>query len=188
MFNKTKKLTKEVWWMLVLSGVLSIVFGFVALFWPALTAASLVFLVALFTVVGGVIGLVETLTNIGKDRLWWLSLLISLVALGIGVFLIRNPLITAALLVKLLALMIFIQALYDLVIASYATKEEGRWMWIVTGLLGIISAVVIWIYPVPATLAFVWVLGLYSLVHGVVNLSFAAQIRKEVKILIGGKK
>lgn len=188
MFNKAKKLTKEVWWFLVLSGVLAIVFGFVALFWPALTAATLVFLVGLFTIIGGVLGLVHALSSITKDNLWWLSLLMSVVSLGIGIFLIRNPLITAQLLVILLAITIFVQALYDLVIASYATKEEGKWMWVVTGLLGIVVAIVIMVYPLPASLAFIWVLGLYALVHGVVNIGYAMQIRKDVKVLMGSAK
>ncbi len=189
MFNKAKKITKEIWWYLVLSGVLAIVFGFVALLWPALTASTLVFLVALFTIIGGVIALVHALANIGKDPLWWLSVLMALVSLGIGVFLLKNPLVTAALLVILLAILIFIQALYDLVIASYANKDEGRWMWIITGILGLIVAVTIMVWPVPAALAFVWVLGLYALVHGVVNIAYAFQIRKDVKVLLGsGKK
>lgn len=188
MFNDAKKLTKGVWWFLMLSGLLAVIFGFVALFWPALTAVFLVRLVAWFTLIGGVIALVHALSSIGKDRLWWLSLLMAAVSLGIGVFLVRNPLITAALLVILLAITIFVQSLYDLVIASYATKEEGRWMWIITGILGIAVAVILMVYPEPGALAFVWVLGLYALVHGVVNISYAFQIRKDVKVLMGPAK
>ena len=191
MFSKAKKLTEEVWWILVLSGILSIVFGFVALLWPGLTAETLVFLVALFTIIGGVIALVNALSNIVKDRLWWLSLLGAFVSLGIGVFLIRNPLITGSLLVILLAIIIFVQALYDLVIASYATKEEGRWMWIITGIMGLIVAVVVMTNPVTAALAFVWVIGIYAIVHGVVNIGYAIQLSKDVKAVkkaIGGAK
>ena len=188
MFDESKKLTKEVWWYLVLTGLVSVTFGFVALLWPALTVVSLVFIVGLFTVIGGLVGLVDVLSNIGKDRLWWLSVLVSVASLGIGVFLLRNPLVTADLLRLLLVIIIFAQSLYDLVIASYATKEEGRWMWIVTGLLGIIAAIVLIVYPVTATLAFVWVIGLYALVHGVVNIGYAFQIRKDVKVLTGKTK
>ena len=188
MFNEAKKLTKEVWWFLILTGLVAVVFGFVILLMPALTATTLVFLVALFTVIGGLVGLVNALSNIGKDRLWWLSLLVSVVSLGIGIFLLRNPLITAPLLVLVVAIVIFAQSLYDLVIASYATKEEGRWMWIVTGLLGVIAAIALIVYPEPASLAFVWVIGLYALVHGVVNIGYAFQIRKELKILTGKTK
>ena len=112
----------------------------------------------------------------------------SVVSLGIGIFLLRNPLITASLLVLVVAIVIFAQSLYDLVIASYATKEEGRWMWIVTGLLGVIAAIALIVYPEPASLAFVWVIGLYALVHGVVNIGYAFQIRKELKILTGKTK
>ena len=188
MFNEAKKLTKEVWWFLILTGLVAVVFGFVTLLMPALTATTLVFLVALFTVIGGLVGLVNALSNISKDRLWWLSLLVSGVSLGIGIFLLRNPLITASLLVLVVAILIFAQSLYDLVIASYATKEEGRWMWIVTGLLGVIAAIALIVYPEKASLAFVWVIGLYALVHGVVNIGYAFQIRKELKILTGKTK
>ena len=80
MFNEAKKLTKEVWWFLILTGLVAVVFGFVTLLMPALTAMTLVFLVALFTVIGGLVGLVNALSNIGKDRLWWLSLLVSVVS------------------------------------------------------------------------------------------------------------
>ena len=61
-------------------------------------------------------------------------------------------------------------------------------MWIITGLLGIVAAIALIVYPLPGTLAFVWVIGLYALVHGVVNIGYAFQIRKEVKVLTGKTK
>ena len=54
---------------------------------------------------------------------------------------------------------------------------------IATGVLGLISAGVIVFYPVAASLAFTWVLGLYALIHGVTTVGFAVQIRKDIKKL-----
>ena len=62
-------------------------------------------------------------------------------------------------------------------------KQEGRWLWIITGVLGLIAAIAIMFYPVVASLAFTWVLGLYALIHGVTTVGFAVQIRKDIKKL-----
>jgi uncharacterized membrane protein HdeD (DUF308 family) len=62
-------------------------------------------------------------------------------------------------------------------------KKEGRWLWILTGVLGIIAAVAIVFYPVQSSLAFTWVLGMYALIHGVTTVGFAVQIRKDIKKL-----
>lgn len=183
MFDKSKKFTKEMWWLLVLTGAASIVFGLVTLFWPKLTFATFVYLYAVFTVIAGAIGLFEAISIIKKDRLWWLALLLSLLNLGIGVFLLRNPAVAAALLVLFIVLFVFLQAIFDLVVASYAGKGENRWLWIVSGVLGLIAGVVILSYPLATTVAFVWVLGLYALVHGIVSVAYALQIRGEFKKL-----
>lgn len=183
MFDKSKKLTKEIWWLIILTGVAGIIFGLVTLFWPKLTVVTLVYMAAIFTIVGGAVGLFEAIANMKKDRLWWLALLFSLVNIGIGVYLVRNPLTTAAILVILLAIAILFRAIFDLVVASYMDKEEGRWLWIMTGIIGLISAAVIMVYPVAASLAFAWVLGLYALIHGVMTVGYAMQVRKEIKKL-----
>lgn len=183
MFNKSKKLTKEMWWLILLTGIVGAVFGAVALFWPKLTLVTLVYMVAIFAVAGGAIGLFEAISKIHKDRLWWLTLLFALLNIAIGVYLVRNPMIAASLFVVLLALVILARATFDLVVASYMPKAEGRWIWILAGILGLIAAFAIVFYPVGASLAFVWVLGLYALIHGVMTVGFAIQIRQDIKKL-----
>ncbi|NCU38662.1 hypothetical protein EOL96_06435 [Candidatus Saccharibacteria bacterium] len=183
MYDNTKKLTKEVWWLLLLTGVVSAVFGLVALFWPALTFATFVYFYAIFIVVAGAVGLFEAISNIKKDQLWWLSLLVSLLNLGIGVYLLRNPLVAATLLVFFVALFVFLQAIFDFVVASYLEKGQNRWLWIISGVLGLFAGIVILVYPLATTVAFVWVLGLYALVHGIVSVAYAFKVRGELKKL-----
>lgn len=183
MFDRTKNLTKEIWWFLLLSGVASIIFGFVALLWPGLTLVSLVYTYSIFVLVLGLIELFEAISNIKKDRLWWLLVLLALVNIGIGVFLLRNPLVAATLFVILLAVYIFAQSIFDLIVASYAGKDDHKWLWIVTGLSGLVAGFLVVFYPVAASLAFVWVLGFYTLVHGVISVAFALRIRDELKVL-----
>ena len=83
--------------------------------------------------------------------------------------------------VMLLAAAIGVRAIFDLIVASYADRNEHKWLWVASGVLGLIAAVVILVYPVSASVTFVWVLGLYTLIHGVIALAYAAQIRGDVK-------
>lgn len=183
MFDKSKKLTKQIWWMILLTGIAGTIFGLIALFWPAMTLVTLVYIVAVVVVVGGAVMLFEAISSIKKDRLWWLALALALLNIGVGVYLLRNPLVAAAVFVVILAIVILGRSIFDLVVASYMDKKEGRWLWILTGVLGIIAAVAIVFYPVRSSLAFTWVLGMYALIHGVTTVGFAVQIRKDIKKL-----
>lgn len=183
MFSKEMSITKEVWWLMLLSGIASTLFGLVALFWPKLTLATLVYMYAMFVVVIGAFSLFEALASIKKDPLWWLLTLFAIFNIIIGVFLLRNPLVTAAIFVILLAIFVFVQSIIDLVIASYAEKGDGRWLWVLTGVFGLVMGFVILFYPVAASVAFVWVLGVYALVHGIVAIAYSVQIRRTMKKL-----
>ena len=181
MFDKSKKLTKEIWWMILLTGIAGTILGLIALFWPAMTLVTLVYIVAVVVVVGGAVMLFEAISRINKDRLWWLALVLALLNIGVGVYLLRNPLIAAAVFVVILAIVILGRSIFDLVVASYMDEKEGRWLWVLTGVLGIIAAVAIVFYPVQSSLAFTWVLGMYALIHGVTTVGFAVQIHKYIK-------
>ena len=124
MFDKSKKLTKEIWWMILLTGIAGTIFGLIALFWPTMTLVTLVYTVAIVTVVGGAVALFEAISRINKDRLWWLALVLALLNIGVGVYLRRNPLVAAAVFVVILAIVILGRSIFDLVVASYMDKKE----------------------------------------------------------------
>ena len=66
MFDKTKKLTKQIWWVILLTGVAGILFGALTLFLPGITLVTLIYMLAIFVVISGVIGLFEAISNIKK--------------------------------------------------------------------------------------------------------------------------
>jgi len=183
MFDKKLSITKEVWWLVLVTGIVSTLFGLVALFWPKLTLATLVYMYAMFVVVIGAFSMFEALASIKKDPLWWLMTIFAVFNLIIGVFLLRNPLVAATVFIVLLAVFIFVQSIIDLVIASYAGKGDNRWLWVATGVFGIIMGFVMLFYPLAASVAFVWVLGVYALVHGIVAIAFSVQTKSAVRKL-----
>lgn len=183
--NKLKEITKAIWWSVVITGIASIVFGLVAIIWPGMTLATLVTLFTIFVIVMGAVWLMESLASVKSDPLWWLGLLFSALAIALGVYAFMNPELTVAVFVILLALFVFAQSLIDFINASYAPKGE-KWPWVVTGLLGIVFGITVIGHPKSASLAFVWVLGVYLIARGALSIVYAGRAKMLAKRLISG--
>ena len=181
--NKVKKAAKRAWWLFVLSGLFAIVFGLFAMFWPGLTVKILVFVFGLFIVAIGAACLMMSFADMKTNKIWWLSGLFSIFCLAAGIYLLANPSTTLAIFAILVATVVFARALVDLVNASYADDASSRWLWILLGALGIGFGIVILVHPADTTTAFIWVVGLYSVIRGIADIIYALQIKNDVKQL-----
>lgn len=190
--NKLKELTKKLWWLLVSSAVVSIIFGLIAIFSPEWTLAALVVTVGFFALLISVFWLIEGLTHIKTDPLWWLGMLFGALGVGLSIFLLGSPEMTITVFMILFAVYIFAQALLDFVIASYTSSGGEKAVWILTGALGVIFGIVLVLNPLDMSLAMVWVLGVYALIHGLITGAYAIIARSRVasvkKKISGGKK
>lgn len=168
---------KEMWGALAMRGMATILFGIAAVFWPKITLVTIVYLFGAYILVSGIVNLIVGLTNLKEEKAIWNRVLISLVALleiGIGVYLLRHPLVTFATLVLLIALALIIRGLFDIFSAIFG--EGGatyRMLMILGGLVAGIVGVVLLFQPASAGVAFVWVLGLYALITGPILVALA---------------
>ena len=178
MSTKVEEYVEDLWWLFVLQGIATLLFGVAALFLPGLTFATLIILFAVYAVVLGIIELVHGFGSIGKNSSWWFSLLVGLVLAGAGVYLIRNPQTALDVFIVIVGAMILARGVFDLVISAFFVKKtESRWLWAIAGVLGVIAGIFLWNNPVSGGLAFVWALGLYALIAGSINLAYAFQVR-----------
>jgi len=178
--TKTKRMTKKIWWSLVLGGSASIVFGLFAMFWPDKTLSVLTWVFGIFVIAMGALWAYQGLTHMKTDRLWWLSALFGALAVSVGIYSIASPTIVITLFTVLLTIYIFAQSLLDLVIASYSERSD-KWIWVMIGALGIVLGLVIIFNPLSASMAFVWVLGLYALIHGMAAIASAMMAKDQFK-------
>lgn len=178
--NSIKKLTKRIWGSIIVGGIISIIFGLLAIIWTDITLDALVIVFGVFMFVMGVVWLIESLTSIKSDPLWWLGLLFAILAGAGGIYLLCNPAMLVGIFVVLLAVYIFVQSLIDLIVASYTEDTSDKLMWIILGLLGIAFGIIVVVHPAEASLALIWVLGLYALVRGVLAILFAIRARKYI--------
>jgi uncharacterized membrane protein HdeD (DUF308 family) len=172
--NKIQKIIDNLWWMFVLQGALTLLFGLVALFLPGITLVTLVYFFAVYILLLGVMTLLRGLLTMKKDAAWWFMAFIGVVGVGAGIYLLLNPQIAIGTFLGIVGLLLLVRGVFDLFLAAYIVKTtDGRILWIISGVVGIIAAVILWRYPVETGVAFVWVLGLYALIAGVVSLIYA---------------
>lgn len=167
--------TKNLWWVLVVTGVLSVIFGFVAIIWPGITVGVLALLLAVYIGVLGVTDIVGGIRRFSSGVFAAvLVLLLGLLQLGVSVFLLSN--IGSGLAIMTLTLVIalsFIVRGVFLVVVSFTDPDmrATRWLNVVMGALAILAGLVVIWYPGPATLAWVWVVGFFALVSGAIQIA-----------------
>lgn len=177
MLSKIKQVTKELWWAAVVSGIISIIFGIVAIAWPDRTLNAFIYLFSIFVIAIAVVVLAQAFTNIRVDRLWWLSMLFAICGISIGVFIMVNPDAAKAFLAVILAVYIFTQSILDLIVASYADDSKSKTPMIAIGIIGLVFGFIVLFRPVLATNAMVWVIGIYILAHGIFTEYYAFKVR-----------
>lgn len=170
--------------MLVAQGVVAALFGIAILFWPGLTLALFVSLFGIFVIAWGLIGLINSLMDAGRQDMWWAGAAFSLLSLGLGVYLLRNPEVTGSVLIMLVGFTLILRGIMDGLTGLFDKEtfvRENRWFYVVAGMLGLIAGVAVLAHPVATGLAFVWAVGLYLLLQSSLNIALAFRIREETR-------
>lgn len=167
---------------LTVRGVVAILFGLAALFWPGITLVTLVYIFSAFLLVSGLIGFIVSLVTIRSNRYWFMDMLLSLLELGVGVYLIRNIGVTLATFILLVGITFTVRGVIDMVRAFVDSSAAGhRILTGLSGLFALIAGIVVLRQPVAGGVAFVWVLGLYALITGPLMIALASETRRELE-------
>ena len=115
----------ERWGLLILEGIVDLAAGVVAFLWPAITLVALIWIVAVWAVVSGVLMLSAAFTlNIDHGR-WWLALG-GIASVIFGILLVIEPLIGAVVLTLWIGAYALVFGVFLLVVAFqlHSRKEE----------------------------------------------------------------
>jgi uncharacterized membrane protein HdeD (DUF308 family) len=179
-------LLQRSWWMLALRGAAAIVFGILAIMWPGITLMVLVALFAAYAVVSGIFTIIAAVQNRKSDQGWWMLLLLGIVSVAAGVVAVVFPGITALVLVLLMGANALVTGVLDMAIAIRLRKAiQGEWMLILAGIVSVVFAILVFMFPGAGALALVWMVSFYAIVSGVLLLALG--VRMKGRTPSGGK-
>jgi len=166
------------WWAVGLRGLLSIIFGALALVWPEIAVEALVLLFGVYVLVDGIFAIVSAIDGRGEYRQWWLVLLEGLLGVAFGVITVVWPRITAVVLLLLIAGWAIATGILQIVAAVLLRKElRGEWLLILSGILSLVLGVLLAIQPQAGAIALVWLIGAYAILFGVLLIALAFRLR-----------
>jgi uncharacterized membrane protein HdeD (DUF308 family) len=166
------------WWSLVLRGIVALLFGIAAVFWPGLTLVTLVYLFSAMILVWGIANIVGGFMRTGRRTSWVLVLLLGFLQVGVGVYLLRHPQVSFATLILLIGFSLIVGGIFDIV-GAFVEEDTAtsKTMAILAGALAVLAGVVVLFQPASAGVAFVWILGIFALVSGPMMIAMGLDVK-----------
>jgi len=170
---------QALWWGLTFRGIAAVIFGIAAVFWPHLTMLTLIYIFSAWVLVDGVIRMVTGISRIGKNQLGFLTMVIGLLQLGVGVYLLRHPGVSFATLVLLIGFTLIVAGVAEVVSSlSSGDSATARTLSVIIGVAAVLAGILMLFQPASSGVAFVWILGLYALITGPMMLAMSMDVRK----------
>lgn len=165
------------WHVVALRGVVTIVFGLVALVWPSITAEALVFIFGVYALADGLFAIGTALGgSVRRDR--WVIGFEGLVDVLAGGVALAWPSITAFALVLVLAAWAVASGLAEMIAAVRLRRElDHEWLLGISGAASVVVGLLLALRPREAIVAVAWLVGAFAVSFGGLLLGLAFRLR-----------
>ena len=166
------------WWAFIARGVIAIALGVMIYAWPAITVAALIFAFGIYAFADGVFLVVKAIGGWKAHDDRWLLLFEGLLGIGIGIITLFAPGVTAIGLLFYIAAWSLTTGILEIIEAVRLRKEIQREvLWMLSGIVSIVFAVLLMIFPGAGIVGLVWLLGVYAIVFGVLLIALGIRVR-----------
>jgi uncharacterized membrane protein HdeD (DUF308 family) len=171
------------WWAIALRAAAAILLGVIAIFMPGPTLAAIVIVFGIYAIIDGILAIMAAVRGFRKKERWWPMLLEGLVGIAAGAIAIFWPGIGALALTYLVAAWALVTGAFEIAAAIRLRRViSGEWLLLIAGLLSIVLAVLVALFPGTGALLLVWWLGAYAFAYGVVSLVLALRVRSWTRV------
>jgi len=166
------------WWVLLLRGIAAALFGVMTLARPGISLASLAFVFGIYALADGVLGVWTAFSRRQEQAHWWMLLLEGLLGVVVGVIALANPAVPALALLYYIAFRAIGVGVLEIVMAIRLRREiDNEWRLVLAGLVSVIFGLWLVARPGAGALAALWVIGIFSLLFGILLIVLAFKVR-----------
>lgn len=167
---------RDLWWVPLVRGISSIIFGIMVLVWPGASVGVVAILFASLLTVYGVSDIASGFQGIMRSPSYILRVLLGFLEIGIVVYLFRNAGsgITLALMGLLMAVALVVLGLVFLAAAFLSDVSGGyRWASGIMGVIALFSGISVAQTPAASVAGIIVALGLFGLIMGPIEIASA---------------
>ncbi len=189
--NKIKQVKKAArhWWVVLIQALLLLILGIFFVMNPAETLFTFIKILAFYWLLSGALTIVSsTVGDYKGSRTWgFLSGLVSLLA---GIFMLAYPLVayevTTVFWIYIFAFVSVLYGILQIVEGTNVRKNAGKdWAWgnLLLGIFNIFFGLTLFIFPIAAALAYVWIAGILAVIGGIALLWTAYRLKKVASLM-----
>jgi uncharacterized membrane protein HdeD (DUF308 family) len=166
------------WWLILLRGLVSILFGVLAFVWPGLTLVTLVLFYGAFMLIDGVLALAHAIMGGNVGSRWWLAL-VGVAGIIAGALTFMWPGLTALLLLFFIAGWAIALGVFQIIGAIRLRKEiDNEWTLILSGVISVLFGSILLVAPGAGALGLIWAIGSFAIVFGILMVMAALRLKK----------
>lgn len=172
------------WWVLLLRGIASIVFGIMLWVLPAQESIeTLILIFAVYAFVDGVLQIWTAITQ-RKQRENWIMLLVwGMVSIVASIVIFSAPGLTTLALLFYIGIWAIVKGILEIVAAIGLRKEIiGEWFLIISGVFSILFGSFLLINPAGMAAAMIWVMATYAFILGVLFIGLSVKLKNIKKV------
>lgn len=175
--SSIRRLCKRAWWVFLLGGIASVIFGILAFINPAIALAVLALYFAAWVLVDGVVNIVGAISNRENDG-WVLLLLIGILGTLVGGYALLNPPLSMLAFLYVVSFMAITFGALMIGLGRKVRQEiEREWVLYLTGALSVLFGVLIIFQPESAATSVVWMIATWAIITGLLRIFFALFVK-----------
>ncbi len=167
------------WKWMIARGIVSVIFGIGAILYPFTAVTALAIFFGAYAFVDGVFATVSIFTSSFARKHFWSFLIEGITGIAAGILTFFIPEITLYGLVILVSVWAFVTGIFEIVTAIKLRKIiDGEFFMIISGLLSIIFAVLVFVMPFAGLVMMIYLIGVYAVMFGIMLVISALSMRE----------
>lgn len=166
------------WWAFLLRGILALIFGIAAVFFPESAFLTLVLLFGAFAFVDGVFAIISAFSSNAKSENWWWIIIEGILGITVGALTVFQPASMATALLFIIAAWAIVGGVFEIVTAIRIRKHiTGEFWMALSGLISIVFGFLVAANPLSGAFAIGLIIGVYAIIFGIMFILFSFKLR-----------
>jgi uncharacterized membrane protein HdeD (DUF308 family) len=167
-------------------GIVAVIFGILAIAATQFTLDFLVYMFGFFAIISGILNAGVGISSKRSELPKWLLVTTGVLGILLGIFALLTPLIIAMTITMFIAAWALMTGVSDLGLALSNKTAPHRALLALSGIIGILFAIILVLTPILGAYALVIVLGIYALVFGFISIFLGLSMGRE-KVVVETK-
>ena len=170
-------LCKRTWWVFLVGGMASVIFGVLAFVNPGIALLVLAMFFAASVLVDGVSNAIGAVQHREKDG-WWVMLLVGILGLVVGGFALFNPPVSILALIYLVAFQAIMLGVFTILL-GYKVRQatEREWILYLIGAVSVVFGFLVVLNPGAGGLSIVYLIASWAIAVGALKVFFAFKVK-----------